>query len=428
MKKLLLIPMCLLALPIFAEDGEDDYFEDMDSLFNKTVDKIVEDSSLNLKDKTEQLSNMVSKAFNIPIKFSGSLDAQLGFVYWPITKGKSVYFDFDNKYNVTVMPKDYLSITTGLKVAYNNGFKAEVYQAYFDYLPFQHLFIDAGKRARSLTVAKIFTANTNFLIDSQESMSGSITFSIGSFSMSAKALYHIAFIDSSSEYAEKTVQDQITQAENDAKLINYVFNMEFIIFRTNVNLFFRKWQSSFKSATGNTDLSLFNNYFYYGGSYPESGPESPQWTWGIQLRKTIFGADCYFQGTLNFNPFKEDFERENFHGTQLVAGLYKYWDYEKIKFGFNVEYHYLFDDRVGIPSKSEIGITGGVSKLANEHLAIAVTWTHDYEADGGSITPGLVISNVFKGSKINIGANIAYKEGQDTVISGGLNLGFSVSY
>ena len=420
--------MCLLALPVFADDSGDDYFEDMDSIFNKTVDTIVEDSSLNLKDKTEQLSNMVSQAFKIPIKFSGSLDAQLGFVYWPLTKGKSVYFDFENHYVVTAFPKDYLSVTTDLKIAYNNGFKAEVYQVYFDYVPFSHLFIDGGKRNRSLTTAKIFTTDTDFLIDSKESMSGSITFSVGSFSMSAKALYHIAFIDSSTEYTEQTIQSQIAQAENDAKLINYVFNMEFIIFRTNVNLFFRKWQTSFKSNNGNTDLSLFQNYFYYSGSYPTTGPESPQWTWGIQLRKTIFGADCYFQGTLNFNPFREDFERENFHGAQLLTGLYKYWDYEKVKFGFNVEYHYLFDDREGIASKSEFGITGGISKLANNHLSLAATWRHNYESDAGSVTPGIVISNVFKGSKIEIGMNIGYMKDSDTAISGGLKLNLSISY
>ena len=428
MKKLILIPMCLLALPVFADDSDDDYFEDMDSLFERTIDTIVEDSALNLKDKTEQLSNMVSQAFKIPIKFSGSLDAQLGFLYWPLTKGKSVYFDFDNHYAVTAFPKDYLSVTSNFKIAYNNGFKAEVYQIYFDYVPFSHLFIDGGKRGRSLTVAKIFTRDTNFLSDSAESMSGSITFSVGSFSMSAKALYHIAFIDPGAEYAEQTVQSQISQAENDAKLLNYVFNMEFIVLRTNVNLFFRKWQSSFKSANGNTDLSLFKNYFYYSGSYPASGPESPQWTWGIQLRKTIFGADCYFQGTLNFNPFREDFKRENFHGIQLVTGLYKYWDYEKAKFGFNAEYHYLFDDREGIAPKSEFGLTGGISKLADNHLALVATWTHDYERDGGAFTPGVIISNVFKGSKIQIGMNIAYQNGFDTAISGGVKLDLSISY
>ena len=425
MKRLVAICVLLLGFSAFAADPEDDYFENMDSLFENTVDTVVEDSSLNFKDKTEKLSNFVSEAFKFPVKFSGNLDAQLGFVVWPESWTKSVYFDFDNHYVITAIPKDYLSITTDFKIAFKNAFDAEVYQIYFDYVPFSHIFIDGGKRNRSLTVAKIFSSDTDFLSDSKESITGSITFTHGSFSVTGMALYHLAFVNASSEYDEKSVESQITQAENDAQLINYLFNMDFVVFNTNINLFFRKWQNAFVSNEDKTDYKVMQRYFNYGSS---CAPEIQSWTWGIQVRKNVLGTDCYLQESVTFDPFHEEFKKSSVEGTQFVAGLYRYWEYDFAKFGFNAEYHYLFDQRNGINAKKEFGLTAAVSRLFDGHIAIAATWKHDFESKEGTVTPGIILSNVVKGAKLEVGTNFVYNKENEVTASAGIKLNISIDY
>lgn len=377
-------------------------FNDLDSLFDQAAD-ISSDQA-----KTDTASQAISQALTAlvtyPVKFSGSLDAQLGTAYFPKEGTHSGYYNFINHLYFSARPVNEVTINADIKTSFDNAFTWRVYQMYFDYTLWDRAVITAGKKVTTWGNTKIFDSEADFLSDSYKSVSALLSIPLGSASFTGAALYSLSNItatdtkDSSSYDTDDSSTIELSGSET-----SYAGQFSFLMGQTSVNLLCRK--------------------------YPASSSTKP--LFGMELKRTVFGFDIYGHGQVNIHP-GTTMKSDNVQSYRFIGGFYRKWDAIP-SLGINTEYYYNKDMNSDTVTQ-KIGATAGLSKLCNNKLALAVTWNHNLSAKTGDVTPGFIITNVFPsanldtGVKFSYGANAADSSKPWLDVSAGIKLVLSVNY
>ncbi|MCR5289529.1 MAG: hypothetical protein K6E51_06020 [Treponema sp.] len=414
--------ICSVVAVLHAQDSDVDLvdqvsIEDLDSLFSGAVDTVVEP-----EDHTE-VGEAVSKSLegivSFPLKFSGSFTGQLGAAYWPTDDSHSGYMNFENHLYFNARPVTELTLSADLRTTYYNRFGFELYQIYYDYIMFSHMFLSGGKKSLSWGEPHLYSSSGNILNDSVYCANIGATFPFGPISFKGVALTPIHEIDAEDTSTKDT--DQQTTEDTTGSKISYAGAVEFVWHSMSLTAYYRRWPTNWQYKPSGA-------VYHYDQAF------------GAQAKQSIFDhIDVYAQGFVYTYPEKYRIDKEytDFQQTQVIAGMYGVWDTPK--FGFSLEYMYYrnYDEKfykgVDVGHEHKVAYSVGLGNLVDGHLALVCTGNHNFTLDQGCVTPGFVIKRVFPSADLQSGVQVQYngydrsKEGEVATCVA-LKLVFSIDY
>lgn len=393
--------------------GED---EDLDSLFDEAEDIVIDEETSKQQKLEAENKSKVDGAFDSahlaantavklvneffkPLYFFGTLDAELG-VYYKRYHGdfrdeKSVvseYFKFKNDLGFQARV-DRTFIMHGLfriELPQNRQFLLR--EVYFDYMPYNWLYITAGKKDVAWGYVRMFSnendykdtadrLTTNIVADAVDGVSGIITIPFPFVTLTGMALY------------------MGNVEEPNAKDISYAGSLEFTVFKASLNLFGRK--------TAPNELSK-NDYNGIGNVV------------GFEAKRTVFGFDIYGQASCVFGNTTET--ATNLEKRIYTVGFYRVWD----KFAINVEFQDIYNLKRE-DNNWKLAIDTGLKQLGrNKDWKIGVQLRHDNsvmkvdppqyvedESDKCYVKFGIVKSNAFPHADWKTGFEIYYDPNRD---------------
>ena len=401
--------------PSFAENPEELFSggnEDFD------IDDFFSDSDVEEPVVVEKNdASTVIAGFSVPLTFSGSLTADVGFGYEydkAADEGnKNGYVDFANYLYLKSFPTQDLGIRGTIYSCFPNYKIAEFYELYLDYICLDRFYVTIGKKTTTWGYVRLFTESdsettselnqknfgfeTNILSDSRSGTSLLLRVPVWTGTVSLIAL------------APTTTKPKI----ND---ICFAGSVEMNFGKTCANLFARKYPSqdsdyvgnscsTKKDSDGNDVLDADGNKIYLNGLL-----------FGLEAKRTFFGADVYAQGMAKFADnsqvkalLKLNASRDTFGDVVCTVGAYRWWDNFDVNFGFNVEFQseYLplenYHDR-------RIGFDGGVKRIGpKKNIKIGAEWMHSITRDSGYLKPGVVISGILPHTDWNNGLKFEYE-------------------
>lgn len=426
MKKLVLAAVCLYALmPLSAQEadlgtgssieGESsdafaafDDFDDLDDVFANAedVEAVITTETPATKaafGATVQVSDIA-----IPLKLTGSLSSSLGVgqVREDGNVKNSGYFDFYNYLYLYARPDKYMTVRASIATSYPNAAEKQLQpvafrELYMDYLLYNHLYITAGKKGTTWGYPRLFTTSfdlskseekfvgisTNILSDSIDGTSVLLRLPLWTGTISAIALY------------------QGSDANMNMKDMSYAGSIEMTLFRTSINVFGRKNPS---------DISETTDVFTSGGVTYNSPHQL-----GIEIKRTIFGADVYAQDISQFksvrnlkNALKD---KNTFEQHLITAGLYNWWDKHDPNVGFNVEFQQEY-----VPLSNNVYrrvyVDAGLKRLGpKKNIKLGVSWNHQFTDNIGYVKPGIIIANIFPHCDWDTGVKVQYGTSDDYV-------------
>lgn len=402
----------------FAEE-DDDLFDD---IFNEETD--IESPLV-----TEPVKTPLEKIMPKKISFSGSLNADMGFLYTLDPNGATPeemhkprgFFDIENTFYINARPADIFSVKASIYTAIQNRFILELKELYFDYNPFPFLYITAGKREIKWGYVRLFsdkdfynpgtsssgsenkygnsysgTMYTNLMIDSKDQLSLQLTFPWSSGSATLLALYNINNLGNS--FASLDIKD-----------LSFAASIEQTFWHTSVNLFMRTYGQK----------EMINN----NGEQVHKRP-----AFGIEAKRTVFKADLYAQELIRVADFKNLNHSSGYERNILTLGAYRKWDFNVCDFGINAEYQfqYAFTEKA---STHLTAVDAGVSKLGpKQNMKVGVAWNQNYSENSGDVSLVFQVSKLIPFADIKNVLQFYYANNKLTNFQAGITLYVNCGY
>lgn len=332
-----------------------------------------------------------------PLSFFGHLDAAVGFGAL-FVEGKpdfTGYFGFQNDLSFSARGSKNLAVKGTVSIVFPH-FALSVSELYFDYLLLDRLYITGGKKSVGWGYPQLFsgadvfgfgldsfsssfsTANnlagssvTNVLSDSENSISVlfQLPFAIGN--LCAAALYPMNAADSVPSFRE----------------LSFVGSLEMTLLNTSMNIFARR--------------------------YPA---ELDKTVLGLELKRTVLGADVYAQGMVHIYEFSELPDNTGYSSIVATGGLYKWWEIGAPMVGFNAEYQYVYSPAEEDAHNHYLMFVGGASRLGpRKNIKVGVDWRHSFVAKTGDATLGMVLSGVLPHADWKSAFGMSYAMAQDAL-------------
>ena len=435
-KKIFLLNLlACLFMPVFSQSNESEFFTEDEAVeaFDEDFDAMFDNAS-----DTEAVIVVDQKApatnddGTYPLRFSGRLDSEFGV-------GWQYYEDYDKNvlksskvnniifYNEAKQPQEgkndpngYFTFTnylylnshptpdTMVKGTFAMGFPGYSFgisECYFDYIVKNKVYFTAGKKSTSwgyprlLTVASNATTvkvdefvavgaeNTNILFDSGKGTTFMLRIPVWTGTITGLAMYQ-------GKDSQPSFEDMIFAA-----------SVEMVIQKTSFNVFGRGGDKESYIYKKREDNPKDSEGVYYIDDTVNLGP-----LLGLEVKRTILGADIYGQGLCRFysnekfnQAFKQTIHSDSFHQIVFTGGLYKWWDAKDPAVGFNIEYQMackFYDEKTGEYSgkantSHRIAFDGGVKRLGpNHNIKVGVELNHNITDNTGYIKPGVIISGL----------------------------------
>ncbi len=341
--------------------GDDSFTDSIDDIFDDAQDVvepvITEDKSINTSIGVENL--------NLPLRFTGSLNASIGAAYIHNEKPLdnehkedfSGYLDFTNYLYFSSIADETLSIHGSFITEMpSSGSLFKLYELYFTYLLLNRAYITAGKKSTSWGNIRLFSDTdnysntkdddkvededavyTNILTDSRDGVSGLITIPYARGSLNFFALYD----------DDLTSSDEISYRN-----MSLAGALDVTVLQTNINVFFRRFADAKKEEDKKNKLV------------------------GIEIKRTVFGTDIYGQNICCIKDNDKLFKSVNaFEKIINTCGLYRLWD-NVPKLGLIAE----FQDAYHVDKNEHNGrlaLYAGISRLGkNRAHGVGVNWMH----------------------------------------------------
>lgn len=394
--------LCFYAIAQDAADEVSDFessesiFADEDAMFDEDIQDLDEAVTADIP-QSGLITTVNTGTATIPLTFSGHLESELGLAYLKEEEltDKSGYFEFENNLFLTARADDTFGVRGKFTTSYDNNFDFIVSELYFDYLWLDHVYITAGKKSTSWGYMRLFsdddddknhestsdTSYTNIIYDSGSGISALARIPFSVFNISGMALY--------TGHEDKPSY----------KDMSFAGSLEFTVFHTSVNIF--------------------------GRSFPDK--KSPMYNpyklpiWGVEAKKTILGADIYFQEMARIRDVARARQIKKDGVDKIISsvGMYKWWDAHYPNIGFNIEYQNIY-----LPNLTEdkysntIFLDAGIKFLVNgKSVKVGSEWRHYVEDKKGYVKPGISISGLFPHAEWNTGVKIEYGENESTILS-----------
>lgn len=354
--------------------------DDIDSLFEDSEDIHVEEQDAADPAGSQALTITVAD-YSVPLKFSGSLDAELGGFLTNERKTQnkdvspSLLFSLTNYLNFMARIDKTLAVRGSTSVSFppsKNIITLE--ELYFDYLIFDRIYITAGKKETAWGYTRLFSDEnaynlytdkdydslteaekeefrremekqgalfTNILSDSKSSVSGLMRIPLWTGTLSGIVLYNGA------------------STEPKADEISVAGSVEMTFFHTSFNIFGRK--------------------------DPRRDDGVQPVIAGAEAKKTVFGTDLYIQGIGKLTDEKDDFSKCVFTG-----GFYRLWDGHDPNFGINVEFQDSYNKLLK-KNSCRVYVDMGLKRLGkNKDMKIGLQWQHIIKSETNDDKSGLV--------------------------------------
>ena len=379
------------------EDEDIESFEAFDDAFDSMFED-AEDTEAVVIEEPKAPSKTQNGTF--PLRLSGHLDSDfgIGYIYQQDETNKpNGYFTFNNYIYMNARPTPATTFKGTLGISFP-GYGLGLNECYFDYIIKNKIYFTAGKKGttwgypRLLTYSSTATStkkdefkdigaeNTNILADS-----GSGTTLMFRIPLFTGTITGLAIYTGSS--SSPSFDDMI-----------FAGSIEMVIVKTSVNLFGRK-------ETREKGVEL--------------GPLA-----GLEVKRTIFGADVYGQGLLRFdtdgkfkNMFKGTVNKATLQQLCFTGGLYKWWDAKDPAVGFNIEYQGTClilsegDVYTGKDIVHRVSFDGGVKRLGPKHnIKVGLELNHNFSENNGYIKPGVIVSGALPNCDWNTGVKWYYSD------------------
>lgn len=387
---------CSFLLRLFSQE---DVPEDFDVLFNTAED--VDTPVIKEEEAPKNTVTLSGDGFSVPLRLSGHLESEVALGYENDSGKSGISSGVKFKNDITASTR--LDQTFAFKATMRTKFpetkqdkqwQIGLHEMYFDYVPFSHLYITAGKKETYWGNIRLFSNSdlfeddddalyTNILADSNDGTSMLLRIPFGVINLSGFALY-------------KGNGDDPKYED-----VSYAGCFELVIGQTSINLMGRQYPSE-NSAIVAKGLDTHHNPLV-----------------GIELKRTIFGADIYVQelGSIEDSSKVKEYNEEGFSKLVFTGGSYGFWETQGPSFGYNVEYQDVYKPLAEKHSR-KIAFYGGVYKLGKRrNIGVGVNWKHYFKEgnDEGEVEPGVVLSGIFPHAKWKNGVKIEYGDEFESV-------------
>jgi hypothetical protein len=236
-----------------------------------------------------------------------------------------------------VKPAPVISIYGALNTSLSNNFSLDLSYLYFDYMLFDMVFISAGKKNLSWGYTRLFK-NGNIMEDTNGQLNAEFRFPWSTGTFTFVGAYDYKLLSDNPSYKD----------------ISYAFSLEQTVLHTSVNLFAKI-----------NGLSLA----------------------GLEIKRTIFGFDCYGQVYVNIADYKKLNQKSGYGQVTATAGFYKLWDGFDPNLGINIEYQYS--------GNHKIALQGGIKRIGKrKNMKVGIDWNHDFTSKDGNVTAAFIIDGV----------------------------------
>lgn len=327
MKRLFTAVLSLIFLFSFAWAQEAD---DFDSIFDDAGGDV----------EVEQTTPVIPAASSSSsgISFTGHFAGDVGLSAIIIEKPDfGGYLSLDNTLYMTVRPAPVVNIYGALNTSLSNKFSLDLSYLYFDYMLFDRVFISAGKKNLSWGYTRLFK-NGNIMEDTNGQLNAEFRFPWSTGTFTFVGAYDYKLLSDNPSYKD----------------ISYAFSLEQTVLHTSVNLFAKI-----------NGLSLA----------------------GLEIKRTIFGFDCYGQAYVNIADYKKLNQKAGYGQVIATAGFYRLWDGFDPNLGINIEYQYS--------GNHKIALQGGIKRIGKrKNMKAGIDWNHDFTSKDGNVTAAFIIDGV----------------------------------
>ena len=357
-----------------ADDLDDSYFDDFDSLFDEASD--MEQVVVSEEQAPSALNSFFQPS---GIRLSGHVDAGIGYgmIFNDWKPDQTGYLNFENYLYLRAQPSEtvnlYADFYTGL-ISWSPSLNLSA--IYIDYNLWNKIFFSVGKKGLSWTSMKLFDGNTIVGGAGSSTILGTVNIPRGKVNMTFVGMLNGSLPDKKDEFIDQSFSTNVSLLN-----IHYAALMESVLFGTLISL---------QAHQYHPEAQAFPTYA------------------ALELKRTIWGFDVYAHGDTNFR-ISRDFGKNSFTQYRGIGGFYRKWDSAKTnyEYGINIECRHIYD----FASKShsfELGEELGWNKLLGNHLGIGLSGYHNIFGKSGYITPAFVIKNYFPNANLNTGLTINY--------------------
>lgn len=339
MKRLFTAVLSLIFLFSFAWSQEAD---DFDSIFDDAGGDV----------EVEQTTPVIPAASSSSsgISFTGHFAGDVGLSAIIIEKPDfGGYLSLDNTLYMTVRPAPVVNIYGALNTSLSNKFSLDLSYLYFDYMLFDRVFISAGKKNLSWGYTRLFK-NGNIMEDTNGQLNAEFRFPWSTGTFTFVGAYDYKLLSDNPSYKD----------------ISYAFSLEQTVLHTSVNLFAKI-----------NGLSLA----------------------GLEIKRTLFGFDCYGQAYVNIADYKKLNQKAGYGQVIATAGFYKLWDGFDPNIGINIEYEYKYIQNPADGQNTHnnlLWLQWGIKRIGKKkNMKGAVDWQHNFTDSNGKVTAAFIVDGLF---------------------------------
>jgi len=388
MKKLLVLLLLIAASfgIAFADESSDEY-DDFDDIFMQATEDVEVEQS---EPVVSQASSGRSSSMSVTGHFKG--DVGLTAIIQDDTDFGG-YIDLKNMLYLNVKPSPVFGLHGALETSLSNNFGLGVSYLYFDYMPFDKLFISAGKKNISWGYMRLFT-NCNVMSDTNGKLNAEFRIPWSTGTATFVGCYDYTKASTSPNYKD----------------ITYAFSIEQTIGHTSVNLFGKK----------------------YGQNEKVKGVHKSPLA-GIEAKRTFFGYDAYAQAVARLSNYKEFTSKDGYESVTATGGFYKLWDSFTPNLGINIEYQYAWvpgaENTDNPVHNHKIFLQGGIKKIGKKkNMKGAVEWKHNFNSKDGSVTAAFIIDSLFPYASWKNGVQVDYTSASKPKVTLGTTISISLDY
>ena len=391
MKKLLLLLLLMAGTlgAAFTQESSDEY-DDFDDIFSQPAEDIeVEQSEPVITTAAADSSQSI-------LKLSGHFDGSVGLALTIIDKPDlGGFLDLDNILYLNVKPSPVFGLHGALQTSLKNKFTLDINYLYFDYMPFNWMFISAGKKDVAWGYTRLF-GNCNIMSDTNGRLNAEFRFPWSSGTATFVASYDYALLSTTPSYKD----------------ISYAASIEQTIGHTSVNLFGKLYGQSDCTDAGVRKSPIA----------------------GLEAKRTFFnGYDAYAQGYTRLADYKKLNSKQGWESVTATTGFYKLWDGFDPNLGINIEYQYNYKPNVteeqGSVHNHEVFLQGGIKRIGkNKNMKGAVEWNHNFNTTSGYCKAGFIIDGLFPYGSWKNGIEVDYAKGSKPEFTLGTSISISLDY
>jgi hypothetical protein len=359
------------------ESATQENSDEIDSLFNDATDVAAVETPTAATSETT-----VQNGFSFPLRVNGKFTTSAGAgVTYNVEDSlrPTAYFSLENDLNFSVRPVNTFGVSGSIVTTFPS-FGISVDSLYFDYLLFKHFYFTAGKYSASWGYIRMFN-DTDYYSDVY-ALASDIMWNSGNGMLAmVRVPVWTGTITTAIMYDGGATSVQGSK-------ISFAGSIEMVVFNTSINLFCRK----FSKTSGYTPAA------------------------GIDLKRTILGADVYVQGLIRGTQSETDDSFDlNLTGIDnivITGGMYDWWEDKDPHYGFNIEmqevYFYSSDSHL-----LRLAFDGGISRLGRNHnikigIILRQVCMDSSNTYTSSVNPGISISGILPFADWKSGLVIEY--------------------